>query len=146
MSVTPIEKKQTPASLRARKGGTPIVSLTAYTASQARLLDPHCDLLLVGDFLGMVVYGLDSTLPVTLDMMIAHGAAVVRGAGTRLRRSSTCLSAPIRNGPRKPSATRPRIMAETGCAGGEARRRRGHGARPSASSPGAAFRCWRISG
>ena len=80
MSVTPVEKKRTPADLRARKGGMPIVSLTAYTTPQARLLDPHCDLLLVGDSLGMVVYGLSSTLPVTLDMMIAHGAAVVRGA------------------------------------------------------------------
>ena len=64
--------------LRARKGGRPIVSLTAYTAPIARLLDAHCDMLLVGDSLGMVVYGLPSTLPVTLDMMVAHGAAVVR--------------------------------------------------------------------
>src|ERR1700748_300017 len=80
MSVSPDGKKHTPLSLRARKGGVPIVSLTAYTTSQARLLDPHTDLLLVGDSLGMVVYGLSSTVPVTLDMMIAHGAAVVRGA------------------------------------------------------------------
>jgi 3-methyl-2-oxobutanoate hydroxymethyltransferase len=66
--------------LRARKGGEPIVSLTAYTTPFARLLDPHCDMLLVGDSLGMVLYGLPSTLAVTLDMMIAHGAAVVRGS------------------------------------------------------------------
>ncbi|MFN2100842.1 3-methyl-2-oxobutanoate hydroxymethyltransferase [Altererythrobacter sp. MF3-039] len=58
----------------------PLVMLTAYTARQAQLLDEHCDLLLVGDSLGQVIYGLDSTLPVTLDMMIAHGAAVVRGS------------------------------------------------------------------
>ena len=58
-----------------RKGGTPIVCLTAYTTPMARLLDPHVDVLLVGDSLGMVVYGMETTLPVTLDMMINHGAA-----------------------------------------------------------------------
>src|SRR3546814_10192057 len=72
-----------------RKGGDPIVCLTAYSAPMARLLDPHVDLLLVGDSLGMVLYGLDSTLSVTLDMMIAHGAAVMRGdrKSTRLNSS-----------------------------------------------------------
>ncbi|MCY4396930.1 MAG: 3-methyl-2-oxobutanoate hydroxymethyltransferase [Rhodospirillaceae bacterium] len=64
----------------ARKGGTPVVCLTAYTAPVARLLDPHVDLLLVGDSLGMVLYGLDSTLGVALDTMIAHGQAVMRGS------------------------------------------------------------------
>src|SRR3546814_10570150 len=58
----------------------PLVCLTAYSAPMAQLLDPHVDLLLVGDSLGMVLYGFDSTLPVTLDMMIAHGGAVVRGS------------------------------------------------------------------
>jgi len=58
----------------------PIVMLTAYTARQAQLLDPHCDVLLVGDSLGQVIYGLDSTIPVTLDMMANHAAAVVRGS------------------------------------------------------------------
>src|SRR3954466_11598104 len=66
--------------IAARKGASPIVVLTAYTASMARLLDPHVDILLVGDSLGMVVYGMENTLPVTLDMMINHGAAVVRGS------------------------------------------------------------------
>jgi 3-methyl-2-oxobutanoate hydroxymethyltransferase len=56
------------------------VVLTAYTARQAQLLDPHCDMLLVGDSLGQVIYGLPSSVPVTLDMMAAHGAAVVRGS------------------------------------------------------------------
>src|SRR5271168_4664303 len=64
--------------LAQRKGGEPIVCLTAYTTPIARLLDPHVDLLLVGDSLGMVLYGFESTLAVTLEMMIAHGAAVVR--------------------------------------------------------------------
>ena len=63
-----------------RKGKDPFVCLTAYTTPVARLLDPHVDLLLVGDSLGMVLYGMESTLPVTLDMMIAHGAAVMRGS------------------------------------------------------------------
>ncbi|WAT18230.1 3-methyl-2-oxobutanoate hydroxymethyltransferase [Aurantiacibacter sp. MUD11] len=58
----------------------PIVMLTAYTARQAQLLDPHCDLLLVGDSLGQVIYGLPSTIPVTMDMMASHAAAVVRGS------------------------------------------------------------------
>src|SRR3546814_1847862 len=58
----------------------PIVMLTAYTARMAQLLDPHCDVLLVGDSLGQVIYGLPSTVPVTLDMMCNHGAAVVRGS------------------------------------------------------------------
>ena len=58
----------------------PLVMLTAYTARQAQLLDAHCDLLLVGDSLGQVIYGLPSTIPVTLDMMANHAAAVVRGS------------------------------------------------------------------
>jgi 3-methyl-2-oxobutanoate hydroxymethyltransferase len=66
--------------IRARKGGEPIVCLTAYTAPMAALLDPHCDLLLVGDSVGMVVHGLPNTVGVTLDMMILHGQAVMRGA------------------------------------------------------------------
>lgn len=77
-------KRMTVPMIRARKqdGVTaePIVMLTAYTARQAQLLDAHCDLLLVGDSLGQVIYGLPSTIPVTLEMMANHGAAVVRGS------------------------------------------------------------------
>jgi 3-methyl-2-oxobutanoate hydroxymethyltransferase len=73
-------KRLTVPKLRAMKGGEPIVMLTAYTARMAQLLDPHCDILLVGDSLGQVIYGLPSTVPVTLEMMCAHGAAVVRGS------------------------------------------------------------------
>ncbi len=73
-------KRLTIPAIRKRKGGEPLVMLTAYTVRTAQLLDPHCDLLLVGDSLGQVVYGLPSTVPVTLDMMAAHGAAVVRGS------------------------------------------------------------------
>ncbi|KLE36101.1 3-methyl-2-oxobutanoate hydroxymethyltransferase [Aurantiacibacter luteus] len=77
-------RRLTVPKIRARKvdGATaePIVMLTAYTARQAQLLDPHCDLLLVGDSLGQVIYGLPSTIPVTLEMMANHAAAVVRGS------------------------------------------------------------------
>ena len=65
--------------IRNRKGGEPIVMLTAYTVRQAQLLDPHCDMLLVGDSLGMAVHGLPNTVGVTLEMMILHGRAVARG-------------------------------------------------------------------
>ena len=73
-------KRLTVPAIRARKGKEPLVMLTAYTARMAQLLDAHCDMLLVGDSLGQVIYGLSSTVPVTLDMMCAHGAAVVRGS------------------------------------------------------------------
>ncbi|MBM6576637.1 3-methyl-2-oxobutanoate hydroxymethyltransferase [Microvirga sp. SRT01] len=75
----PIKRLTVPA-IRRRKGTEPLVMLTAYTVRTAQLLDPHCDMLLVGDSLGQVVYGLPSTVPVTLEMMAAHGAAVVRGS------------------------------------------------------------------
>jgi 3-methyl-2-oxobutanoate hydroxymethyltransferase len=116
MSIVQVEKKITPAALRARKGGVPIVSLTAYTTPQARLLDKHSDLLLVGDSLGMVVYGLDSTLSVTLDMMIAHGTAVVRGAN----RACVIVDMPFgsyQESPAQAFSNAARIMAETGCSG-----------------------------
>ncbi|MBX9795814.1 3-methyl-2-oxobutanoate hydroxymethyltransferase [Sphingomonas sp.] len=73
-------KRLTVPAIRARKGGEPLVMLTAYTVRTAQLLDPHCDMLLVGDSLGQVIYGLPSTVPVTLEMMAAHGAAAVRGS------------------------------------------------------------------
>ena len=100
-------------ALRARKGGDPIVCLTAYTAPIARLLDPHVDLLLVGDSLGMVVYGFDSTLPVTLDLMIAHGAAVVRGSA----RACVVVDLPFgsyQESPQVAFRNAARVMAETG--------------------------------
>src|SRR5688500_3118870 len=82
---TPVPgKRMTVPAIRSRKveGKTeqPLVMLTAYTMRMAQLLDPHCEMLLVGDSLGQVIYGLPSTVPVTLEMMCAHGAAVVRGS------------------------------------------------------------------
>jgi 3-methyl-2-oxobutanoate hydroxymethyltransferase len=109
-------KRKTPADIRAQKGKVPIVSLTAYTAPVARLLDPHCDLLLVGDSLGMVLYGFDSTLPVTLDIMIAHGGAVVRSS----KQSCVIVDMPFGSYQASPAdafRASARVMAETGCAG-----------------------------
>lgn len=80
---SPMKRLTVPAIQKRKSDGNteqPIVMLTAYTARMAQLLDAHCDLLLVGDSLGQVIYGLPSTVPVTLDMMCNHGAAVVRGS------------------------------------------------------------------
>jgi 3-methyl-2-oxobutanoate hydroxymethyltransferase len=103
-------------AIRARKGAEPIVCLTAYTTPMAQRLDPHCDLLLVGDSLGMVVYGMESTLAVTVDMMINHGKAVMRGS------SNACVIVDLPFGSYQESKehafrTASRILAETGCAG-----------------------------
>ncbi len=79
MSATGQAKRLTPPDIRDRKGGTPLVVLTAYTTPIARLVDPHCDIVLVGDSVGMVLHGLPSTLPVPMEMMLMHGQAVARG-------------------------------------------------------------------
>lgn len=116
MSVRSDTKTITVGDVRARKGGQPIVCLTAYSAAIARLLDPHVDLLLVGDSLGMVLYGQDNTLGVTLDQMVAHGAAVVRGA----TRACVIVDMPFgsyQESPRQAFRNAARVMAATGCAG-----------------------------
>jgi 3-methyl-2-oxobutanoate hydroxymethyltransferase len=100
--------------IAARKGAEPIVSLTAYTTPIARRLDPHVDILLVGDSLGMVLYGLPNTLGVTLDMMIAHGAAVVRGRS----RALVAVDLPFgsyQSSPREAYKAAVRVLADTGC-------------------------------
>lgn len=109
-------KRITTPQIRARKGGEPLVCLTAYTTQMAQRLDPHVDLLLVGDSLGMVVYGFESTLAVTLEMMIAHGAAVVRGA----KRACVIVDMPFgsyQESPAQAFRNAARIMAETGAGG-----------------------------
>lgn len=109
-------KRITTPQIRARKGGEPLVCLTAYTTQMAQRLDPHVDLLLVGDSLGMVVYGFESTLAVTLDMMIAHGAAVVRGA----KRACVIVDMPFgsyQESPAQAFRNAARVMAETGASG-----------------------------
>lgn len=98
-----------------RKGGEPIVMLTAYTTRMAQLLDPHTDILLVGDSLGQVIYGLPSTVPVTVEMMIAHGAAVVRGS----HRSLVVIDLPFgayEASPQGAFACAARVLKETGAA------------------------------
>ena len=72
-------RRTTVPQIRARKGGEPIVSLTSYHAHTAALVDKHADFILVGDSLGMVMHGMESTVGVSLDLMIMHGKAVVRG-------------------------------------------------------------------
>jgi 3-methyl-2-oxobutanoate hydroxymethyltransferase len=121
-------KRMTAPSIRSRKTGgqteRPVVMLTAYTMRMAQLLDPHCDMLLVGDSLGQVIYGLPSTIPVTMDMMCAHGAAVVRGSWHAL----VAVDMPFGSyeaSPAQAFESAARIMKETGCAavkleGGEA--------------------------
>jgi 3-methyl-2-oxobutanoate hydroxymethyltransferase len=74
------QKRLTAPDIRARKGASPIVMLTSYHAHTARILDRHCDVILVGDSLGMVMHGLETTIPVTLDMMVLQGRAVMRGS------------------------------------------------------------------
>lgn len=112
-------KRLTVPAIRARKDkgltAEPLVMLTAYTVRMAQILDPHCDILLVGDSLGQVIYGLPSTLAVTIDMMCAHGAAVVRGS----YHSVVIVDMPFGSyeaSPQHAFASASRVMAETGCA------------------------------
>src|SRR5271166_3760231 len=107
-------KRLTAPDIRARKGGEPIVCLTSYHAHTARLLDRHCDLILVGDSLGMVMHGLETTVPVTLDMMIIQGLAVMRGS----RRALVVVDMPFGSyeGSREQAfASASRVLKETGC-------------------------------
>jgi len=126
-SPVPGKRMTAPAILSRKVDGKteqPIVMLTAYTMRMAQLLDPHCDMLLVGDSLGQVIYGLPSTIPVTMEMMCAHGAAVVRGSWHAL----VAVDMPFGSyeaGPEQAFASAARVMKETGCAavkleGGEA--------------------------
>lgn len=104
----------TPAELSARKGGTPIVCLTAYTYPIARLLDPHVDLLLVGDSVAMVLHGHKTTLGATMDMMILHGQAVMRG----VRHACVVLDMPAgsyESSPAAALASARRLIDESGC-------------------------------
>lgn len=115
MSVNSPVRPVMAADILARKGGEPIVCLTAYTTPMARLVDAHCDLTLVGDSLGMVVHGLPTTVGVTMEMMILHGQAVARGTS----RSMLVVDMPFgsyEESPAQAFANARRLMAETGCA------------------------------
>jgi 3-methyl-2-oxobutanoate hydroxymethyltransferase len=115
MSATAGKSAPLPDDILAAKGGTPIVSLTAYTTPMAQLMDAHCDFVLVGDSVGMVLHGLPSTLGVTLEMMILHGKAVARG----LSRAMMVIDMPFgsyEESPAQAFANAARLMRETGAA------------------------------
>jgi 3-methyl-2-oxobutanoate hydroxymethyltransferase len=107
-------KRVTAPDIAARKNATPIVCLTAYTTPVAEILDDHCDLLLVGDSVGMVVHGLPNTVGVTMEMMILHGQAVMRGA----RKAMVVVDMPFgsyEGSAETAYANAVRILKETGC-------------------------------
>ncbi|MGR3425662.1 MAG: 3-methyl-2-oxobutanoate hydroxymethyltransferase [Pseudooceanicola nanhaiensis] len=113
MSQSAPQKALTVSDIRARKGGEPMVCLTAYTTPVARIADAECDVVLVGDSVGMVLHGLPSTLTVTLEMMILHGQAVGRG----LERALMVVDMPFgsyEEDPAQALRNAARIMAETG--------------------------------
>jgi 3-methyl-2-oxobutanoate hydroxymethyltransferase len=114
MSKTVPVRSITPPAIKARKGGAPIACITSYTASMTALVDPHVDLILVGDSLAMTIYGMASTVGVTVEMMIAHGRAVARAA----RQACVVVDLPFgsyEESPAQAFRTASRVMAETGC-------------------------------
>ena len=113
MSTSSPLRQVLPADIKARKGGTPLVVLTAYTTPMARIVDAHCDIALVGDSVGMVLHGLPSTLGVTMEMMILHGRAVVRGS----QKAMVVIDMPFgsyEESPQQAFRNAARLMAETG--------------------------------
>lgn len=114
MSAQSQVRRRTILDIQKCKGERPIVSLTAYDAPTAEILDPHCDFLLVGDSLGMVVHGLSSTVGVTLEMMILHAQAVMRGSSEAL----VVVDLPFGSyeaSPEQAFESASRVMMETGC-------------------------------
>jgi 3-methyl-2-oxobutanoate hydroxymethyltransferase len=114
MSVVAETKRVTVPEIRAHKNARPVVCLTCYHAHTARLLDDHVDLMLVGDSLGMVMHGMDNTLGVTLDMMITHGKAVMRGS----RHALVVVDMPFGSYEESPQVAfrnAARVIQETGC-------------------------------
>ena len=113
MSATARKKAPNAEDIRARKGGEPLVSLTAYTTPMAKFMDAHCDFVLVGDSVGMVLHGLTSTLAVTMDMMILHGQAVARGLSSAMMVIDMPFAS-YEEGPQQAFRNAARLMAETG--------------------------------
>ena len=114
MSQEIVTRRVTAPEIRNRKGGEPIVALTSYHANTARIVDRHVDILLIGDSLGMVLYAMESTLGVSLDLMIAHGRAVVRGSAHAL----VVVDMPFGSYEESPEIAfrhAARVMQETGC-------------------------------
>ena len=124
MSATGPEKRITPPDIQARKGADPLVVLTAYTTPVARLVDPHCDIVLVGDSVAMVLHGHPTTLQATMEMMVLHGQSVARG----LSQAMMVIDMPFgsyEEGRDQAFRNAARLIAETGAAavkleGGEA--------------------------
>ncbi|WP_278923897.1 MULTISPECIES: 3-methyl-2-oxobutanoate hydroxymethyltransferase [Pseudophaeobacter] len=115
MSANSKKPAVTAGDILAKKGKTPIVSLTAYTTPMAQMMDQHCDFILVGDSVGMVLHGLPSTLGVTMEMMILHGAAVARG----LSHAMLVIDMPFgsyEESPAQAFRNAARLMRETGAA------------------------------
>ena len=114
MSVQDEIKRITAPDIFARKGGEPIVCLTSYHAHTARIVDKHCDVILVGDSLGMVMHGFETTVPVTLDMMILQGHAVMRGS----KRALVVVDMPFGSyeaSKEQAFMNAARVLKETGC-------------------------------
>src|SRR5271165_3493391 len=114
MSVQSAIRRKTAPDISARKGGEPIVMLTSYHAHTAALVDRHCDVILVGDSLGNVMHGFETTVPVTLDMMILQGSAVMRGS----RRALVVVDLPFGSyeaSKEQAFHSAARVMKETGC-------------------------------
>jgi 3-methyl-2-oxobutanoate hydroxymethyltransferase len=114
MSAQSDTRRLTAPDIRARKKGEPIVSLTSYHAHTARLMDQYCDFILVGDSLGMVMHGMESTVPVTLDMMILQGHAVMRGS----KRALVVVDMPFGSyeaSKEQAFMSASRVLKETGC-------------------------------
>ncbi len=113
MSATARKSAPMPDDIRAMKGDTPIVSLTAYTTPMAQMMDAHCDFVLVGDSVGMVLHGLPSTLGVTMEMMVLHGQAVARGLSTAMMVIDMPFGS-YEEGPAHAFRNAARLMSETG--------------------------------
>ncbi len=114
MSAQSQVRRLTAPDITKRKGGEAIVSLTAYHAHTARIIDSYVDFLLVGDSLGMVMHGYESTVPVPLELMIMHGSAVVRGSS----RALVIVDMPFgsyEESPQQAFRNAARVMKETGC-------------------------------
>src|SRR5216117_743790 len=114
MSVQAAIRRKTAPDIRARKGGDPIVMLTSYHAHTAALVDRHCDVILVGDSLGNVMHGYETTVPVTLEMMILQGRAVMRGS----KRALVVVDMPFgsyEESPQQAFRSAAQVMKETGC-------------------------------
>jgi 3-methyl-2-oxobutanoate hydroxymethyltransferase len=114
MSTAVVAKRLTAPDIRARKGGEPVVMLTSYHAHTARILDAHCDVILVGDSLGMVMHGFETTIPVTLDMMVLQGRAVMRGS----KRALVVVDLPFGSyevSKEQAFMAAARVLKETGC-------------------------------